>query len=123
MVRNRLGEDVTGTNALYEGVRMTPAAHGDRVSVDFILDLPYWKSGFYHFSPAVADGALDQYEHCDWVDNAYALEVVERTSTYGHMRVPVRVRSRTVASGRPAAPTSGERCGREEGGFGVRSQW
>lgn len=98
MLRNRLGEDVTGTNVLYEGSRMPPARAGERVSVDFVLDVPYLKAGFYHFCPAVADGTLDEYEHCDWVDNAYALELVERTSTYGHMRVPVRVRSRVVGS-------------------------
>ena len=75
---------------------MAPARAGERVSVDFVLDVPYLKAGFYHFCPAVADGTLDEYEHCDWVDNAYALEVIERTSTYGHMRVPVRVRARVV---------------------------
>lgn len=96
MMRNRLGEDVTGTNVLYEGSRMAPARAGERVSVDFVLDVPYLKAGFYHFCPAVADGTLDEYEHCDWVDNAYALEVIERTSTYGHMRVPIRVRARVV---------------------------
>ena len=98
MIRNRLGEDVTGTNVLYEGARMEPAETGDRVSVDFIMDLPYLSSGFYHFCPAVADGTLDQYEHCDWVDNAYALEISERTPTYGHMRVPFRVRAKTLSS-------------------------
>lgn len=97
MVRNRLGEDVTGTNVLYEGSRMEPARVGDRVSVDFIMDLPYLKSGFYHFCPAVAEGTLDRYEQCDWVDNAYALEVAEHTSTYGHMRVPIRVRAKTLS--------------------------
>ena len=97
MVRNRLGEDVTGTNVLYEGSRMEPARAGDRVSVDFIMDLPYLKSGFYHFCPAVAEGTLDRYEQCDWVDNAYALEVAEHTSTYGHMRVPIRVRAKTLS--------------------------
>src|SRR5262249_28421365 len=68
IVRNRLGEDVTGTNATFEGFELPAARAGDRISVDFVLDLPLLQQGFYHFSPAVADGALDQYDICDWVD-------------------------------------------------------
>jgi lipopolysaccharide transport system ATP-binding protein len=95
MMRNRLGEDVTGTNVLFEGERL-PAAHaGDRLSVDFVMDLPFLHAGFYHFSPAVADGTLDQYEMCDWIENACAIEVLQRTTTHGHLRIPVRVRVTT----------------------------
>lgn len=97
MLRNRLGEDVTGTNATNEGMRLPAARAGDRVSVDFVMDLPFLYAGFYYFSPAIADGTLDQYEMCDWIDNACAIEVLQRTITYGHMRVPVHVRATTVA--------------------------
>jgi len=93
MMRNRLGQDVAGTNLLYEGVKLGPAEAGDRLSVDFIMDLPYLHAGFYHFAPAVADGTLDQYEMCDWIDNVCAIEVIQRTMTYGHMRIPMRVRT------------------------------
>ena len=99
MLRNRLGEDVTGTNALFEGMSLQAAEAGDRISVDFIMELPFLKAGFYYFSPAVADGRLDSYEMCEWLDNAFALEVVESGTTYGQMRVPVQVRTRTVARG------------------------
>jgi ABC-type polysaccharide/polyol phosphate transport system ATPase subunit len=100
MLRNRLGEDVFGTNMLNEGELMTAAATGERVWVDFVLDVPHLHSGFYYLSPAVADGTIDDYEHCDWIDNAFALEVIERTTTYGHIRIPVRARSRTISRGR-----------------------
>lgn len=92
MLRDRLGADVTGTNLMFEGVERGPAKAGERLSVDFTMDLPFLKSGPYHLAPAVADGTLDSYEICDWVDNACAIEVVERTSTYGHLRIPVGVR-------------------------------
>src|SRR3989442_4953965 len=52
MLRNRLGEDVTGTNVLHEGMRLPPARAGGRLSVDFIMDLPFLHQGFYYFSPA-----------------------------------------------------------------------
>jgi ABC-type polysaccharide/polyol phosphate transport system ATPase subunit len=100
MLRNRLGEDVTGTNVLHEGMRLPPARAGGRMSVDFIMDLPFLQQGFYYLSPAVADGALDEYEVCDWVDNACAVEVVERAPTYGHLRIPTRVRAMTVLDDR-----------------------
>ncbi len=99
MLRNRLGEDVTGTNTLFEGEPLPPAGMGSRLTVDFVMDIPFLQAGFYYLSPAVADGTLDQYEMCDWVDNAYALEVVERSTTYGHMRIPVKARGRFVSGG------------------------
>ena len=98
MLRNRLGEDVTGTNVMFEGEQLPPARAGDRMSVDFIMDLPLLQKGFYHFSPAVAEGSLKQYEMCDWVENACAIEVVQRTTTHGHIRIPMRVRAVTLPS-------------------------
>jgi ABC-type polysaccharide/polyol phosphate transport system ATPase subunit len=100
MMRNRLGEDVTGTNVLFEGERLPSARSGDRLSVDFLMDLPFLHAGFYHFSPAVANGTLDQYEMCDWIENACAIEVMQRTTTHGHLRIPVRVRVTTEAQSR-----------------------
>ena len=111
MMRNRLGEDVTGTNVLYEGERLPPAQPGDRLSVDFVMDLPFLQAGFYHFSPAAADGGLDNYEMCDWIENACAIEVLQRTATHGHMRIPVGIRSAFV--GRNAAATYSSNASRE----------
>jgi hypothetical protein len=95
-LRNRLGEDVTATSIMYEGMRLSPSRAGDRLSVDFVMDLPFLHAGFYYFSPAVADGTLDQYEMCDWIDNACAIEIIQHTTTYGQMRIPMRVRATTV---------------------------
>jgi hypothetical protein len=96
MMRNRLGEDVTGTNVMFEGERLPAAIPGERLSVDFVMDLPHLQAGFYHFSPAVADGTLDQYEMCDWIDNACAIEVIQQGTTYGRMRIPMRVRPMVI---------------------------
>jgi len=96
MLRNRLGEDVSGTNVMFEGERLPSADSGERLSVDFVMDLPFLHAGFYYLSPAVADGTLDQYEMCDWIDNACAIEVIQRSTTYGHMRIPMRVRATQI---------------------------
>jgi lipopolysaccharide transport system ATP-binding protein len=105
MLRNRLGQDVTGTNVLFEGQRLQPVKAGVCLSVDFVMDLPFLHSGFYHFSPAVADGELDQYDMCDWIDNACAIELVERAATYGHIRIPMRVRVAAVRDSACHAPS------------------
>lgn len=97
MLRNRLGEDVTGTNLMFEGMQLPPARAGERLSVDFVMDLPFLQAGFYYFSPAVADGLLNQYDVCDWIDNACAIEIIQRTVTHGHMRIPMRVRATSVS--------------------------
>jgi lipopolysaccharide transport system ATP-binding protein len=100
MLRNRLGEDVAGTNVMHEGMRLPAARPGERLSVDFIMDLPFLQAGFYHFCPAIADGDLSQYEMCDWIDNAFAIEVRQQGTTYGHLRIPTRVRAMTVLDDR-----------------------
>jgi len=92
MMRNRLGQDVTGTNVMFEGERLPAAKAGERLSVDFVMDLPFLQTGFYHFCPAVADGTLDQYEMCDWIDNAVALQMSNGESQiYGYVHLPCRV--------------------------------
>jgi ABC-type polysaccharide/polyol phosphate transport system ATPase subunit len=111
MMRNRLGEDVTGTNVLFEGERLPHAQAGDRMSVDFVMDLPFLHAGFYYFSPAAANGGLDRYEMCDWIENACAIEVLQRTTTHGHMRIPVGVRPAFV--GRNISATYSSNAARE----------
>jgi ABC-type polysaccharide/polyol phosphate transport system ATPase subunit len=102
MLRNRLGQDVTGTNVLFEGHGLEPAKAGDRLSVDFVMDLPFLQCGFYYFCPAVAAGELNQYDMCDWIDNACAIDLVERSTTYGHIRIPMRVRAVKTVNALPA---------------------
>lgn len=97
IIRNRLGQDVAGTNVLCEGMRLEPGRPGDRISVDFMMDLPMLQAGYYYLTAAVADGSLDQYEVCDWIDNSIAIEIIQRTITYGYMRIPMSVRTVVVS--------------------------
>jgi hypothetical protein len=59
---------------------------------------------------------MDNYEHCDWVDNAFALEIVERSTTYGHMRVPIATSFHIVSDG-GTTPAGDLKV--SEGGFGA----
>ena len=56
-----------------KGYNLPPLLIGETCTVDFYLDLPALYASLFSFSPAVADGTLDQYSICDWIDNALVL--------------------------------------------------
>jgi hypothetical protein len=101
MLRNHLGMDFAGTNTSREGYDLPPLLIGDLCTVDFYMDLPALYASQFSFSPAIADGSLEHYSVCDWIDNATALQM-ERSETeiYGHMHFPCRVQVNTkIGSG------------------------
>ena len=92
MFRNHLGIDFSGTNTTREGYELAPMLPGDVITVDFHLDLPELSSSTFSFSPAIADGSLDQYKICDWIENALALPMTRgENPVYGQMHMKCRV--------------------------------
>jgi ABC-type polysaccharide/polyol phosphate transport system ATPase subunit len=92
MLRNQLGMDFAGTNTAREGTRLAPMPAGDIVTVDFHVDLPELYPAAFSFSPAIADGTLQEYRMCDWIDNALALQMSRSAQgTYGYLHLPCRV--------------------------------
>jgi lipopolysaccharide transport system ATP-binding protein len=92
MMRNHLGIDFAGSNTTREGHQLPPMRAGDRVTVDFHLDLPDLYPAFFSFSPAVADGTLHSYTMCDWIDNAITLQMSHgEGQVYGYLHLPCRV--------------------------------
>ncbi|HYO80169.1 MAG TPA: ABC transporter ATP-binding protein [Bryobacteraceae bacterium] len=92
MLRNHLGIDFAGTNTTREGQQLPAMRRGDRVTVDFHLELPELYPGDFSFSPAVANGTLDAYTMCDWIDNAITLQMSHADGpVYGYMHLPCRV--------------------------------
>jgi lipopolysaccharide transport system ATP-binding protein len=92
MLRNQLGIDFSGTNTVREGCYLPPMQAGDVNTVDFHIKLPELYPASFSFSPAVADGGLDRYSMCDWIDNALALQMSRsQGEIYGYMRLPCRV--------------------------------
>jgi lipopolysaccharide transport system ATP-binding protein len=92
MLRNQLGMDFSGTNTAREGHELAPMHAGDITTVDFHLDLPELYPASFSFSPAIADGPLDGYAMCDWIDNAVALQMSRQAGQiYGYMHLPCRV--------------------------------
>ncbi len=92
MMRNHLGIDFAGTNTMREGVRLEPLESGDVRAVDFHVDMPELYAGSFSFSPAVADGELEQYEICDWIEDALVLPMARGDGeVYGYLHLPCRV--------------------------------
>jgi lipopolysaccharide transport system ATP-binding protein len=92
MLRNQLGIDFAGTNTAREGYELPPMEPGDVYTVDFHVELPELYPAAFSFSPAIADGTLQAYEMCDWIDNAISLQMSRsEAQVYGYMRLPCRV--------------------------------
>jgi homopolymeric O-antigen transport system ATP-binding protein len=92
MLRNHLGVDFAGTNTAREGYTLVPMAADETRTVDFYLELPILYATTFSFSPAIADGTLEQYAMCDWIDNAIVLPM-ERADgpVYGQFHFPCRI--------------------------------
>jgi lipopolysaccharide transport system ATP-binding protein len=92
MLRNHLGIDFAGTNTTRDGFELPPMQAGDIYTVDFHLDLPTLYPAHFSFSPAIADGPLESYRMCDWIDNAVTLQMARAEGpVYGYMHLPCRV--------------------------------
>ena len=107
MLRNHLGIDFAGTNTTREGHLLPPLQAGDRVTVDFYLDLPELYPSAFSFSPAIADGTLHSYTMCDWVDNALTLQMGHGAAeVYGYMHLSCRVEVNARLLDKPASALS-----------------
>ena len=92
MLRNHLGLDLAGSNTTREGHQLAPMSPGDKLTVDFHLDLPELYPASFSFSPAIADGTLHTYKMCDWIDNAVTLQMGHGDGQiYGYLHLPCRV--------------------------------
>lgn len=92
MFRNHLGVDFAGTNTAREGKNLPPMRAGEICNVDFYLDLPALYASSFSFSPAIANGSLDHYSMCDWIDNAVVLQMEKSDQPmYGQFHLDCRV--------------------------------
>ncbi len=93
MFRNHLGVDFAGTNSAREGQDLPPMLAGDICTVDFYLDLPALYASSFSFSPAIANGSLEHYSMCDWIDNAVVLQMEKSDQPmYGQFHLSCRVK-------------------------------
>jgi lipopolysaccharide transport system ATP-binding protein len=98
--RDERGLDLAGANTESEGHVLPPLMAGDVCTVDFHLDLPTLYSTSISFSPAIANGSLERFAICDWIDNAVVLEMAPPD---GPMYGALRFRCRVEVNGRIGA--------------------
>ncbi len=91
LMKNRLGLYLTGTNTLMEGYGIPPQMKGGVCTAEFRLRLPLLSSGNYSFTLAIADGTLEDYAICDWIENAFVLEVFSPKLVHGLLRLSCKV--------------------------------
>lgn len=105
MFRNHLGVDFAGTNTAREGCDLPPLLMGEICTVDFYVDLPTLYASLFSFSPAIANGTLEHYSTCDWIDNAVVLPMEKSDAQiYGQLHFPCRVQVNTkIGAGAPAS--------------------
>ena len=81
--------------------------------------------GLYTFTPAVADGDLEQFQVCDLVENALSLHVLPGDKpVYGCVQLPcvasVKVYGAERVAPRPHTPSAGESAGAADHGSAPR---
>ena len=90
--RDERGLDLAGSNTESEGYPLPPVMAGETCTVDFHLEIPTLYSTSLSFSPAVANGTLERFGVCDWIDNAVVLQMLPPEGPmYGHLRFRCRV--------------------------------
>jgi homopolymeric O-antigen transport system ATP-binding protein len=100
LLRNHLGVEFAGTNTALEEIELPSFAPGDVYTIDFQLELPEFYPGHFSFTPAIANGTVDSYQVCDWIDNAITLQAEKGRQVYGFLHLPCQIRVNAMLKGR-----------------------
>jgi lipopolysaccharide transport system ATP-binding protein len=98
VIKNRVGILLTAINTKMEGCPVPRQPKGSICTAEFRMPLPMLSTGNYSLSAAVADGSLADYAFCDWIENAYVLEIISTTLVHGLLRLPCEVEVRQTGS-------------------------
>ena len=92
LLRDRMGNDVYGTNTSHLGHKMMQVQSGDCLDFSFTLSLNIGV-GNYSFCVAVHGGDSHLEENCDWWDRCLAIQVIagEEPSFVGVAALPTKV--------------------------------
>ena len=70
LVRNSRGENIFGSNTARENYPLPTMDAGDASNVDFRWTMPSLAPGTYRISLGVADGNIEAYQMCDYIEDA-----------------------------------------------------
>ncbi len=94
LMRNERGETVYGLNTTSEGHALPALEPGDCCAVSFSWTAPRLVKQRYRFSVAVAEGDLNSFDVCDYVEDLLTLDFDgPDTSDSGYIQLPCRVRA------------------------------
>jgi hypothetical protein len=85
LFRNHRGENIFGSNTGRENYPLPAMAAGEAGSVDFHWMFPALSAGEYQISVAVSDGNIEDYQMCDYIEDAIPITVDAGADDDGHM--------------------------------------
>jgi lipopolysaccharide transport system ATP-binding protein len=114
LMRDRLGNDVFGTNTFYLGATRNNLAAGDRATIDFTFPRLALGAGSYSISAALHAGDRHTLANYDWWDRALVFQVFppDGPTTIGVCALEVRVAWHELAGGEPKEVTADVALGR-----------
>lgn len=83
LVRNHRGENIFGSNTAREDYPLPAMTSGDVNNIDFQWSLPSLAPGAYRISLAVADGNIEEFEMCDYIEDAIELKAATKVGSNG----------------------------------------
>ena len=75
LVRNAKGENIFGSNTARENYPLPGTAAGETHKVDFQWAMPDLAPGSYRVSIAISDGSIEDFQVCDYVEDAIEFQV------------------------------------------------
>jgi energy-coupling factor transporter ATP-binding protein EcfA2 len=97
ILRNRLGEDITGINTSIQNQPLPAACPGQVFTLDFTMPLPLLHPGNYYFTVGISDGTHDHFVVCDLVENVAVLSIRKRELVYGYLRFDCTVELKYIS--------------------------
>jgi len=88
LVRNGRGENIFGSNTARENYPLPNMAAGDTANVDFHWPTPSMAPGAYRISLGVADGNIESYQMCDYIEDAVEMNIAGGAGSPGYFQLP-----------------------------------
>jgi lipopolysaccharide transport system ATP-binding protein len=83
LVRNTRGENIFGSNTARENYPLPAMTAGDANNIDFQWSVPELAPGIYRISLAVADGNMEDFHMCDYIEDAIELTAAMKAGSNG----------------------------------------
>lgn len=89
LVRNQRGENIFGSNTARENYPLPPMSQGDALNVEFHCVVPELAPGIYRISVAVCDGDVEDFQVCDYIEDAIEIRAQSSTAaSQGYFHLP-----------------------------------